>query len=106
MARAVYGARDVVFTARAEADLERARALGGDELPVCFAKTHLSLSDDPHALVAPDDFVVTVTEVRLALGAGMLVALAGDITTMPGLPREPHARHIQLEASGGILGLD
>ncbi len=106
VARAVYGARDVVFTARAQADLARARALGGDSLPVCFAKTHLSLSDDPHALRAPDDFVVTVNEVRLAAGAGMLVAVAGDMTTMPGLPRDPHARRIRLDAAGRIIGLD
>lgn len=106
VARVVYGARDVIFTARAEQDVERARALGGDSMPVCFAKTHLSLSDDPHRLEVRGDFVITVNEVRLAAGAGMLVLLAGDVSTMPGLPRDPHARRIRLDASGKILGLD
>jgi formate--tetrahydrofolate ligase len=105
IARTVYGARDVVFTAHAQADLARVRALGAGRLPLCFAKTHLSLSDDPHASGHPRDFVVTVREVRLAAGAGMLVALAGEITTMPGLPREPAARRIRLGEDGGIVGL-
>ena len=106
IARVVYGARDVVFTPKAEADLAKACALGGDRLPVCFAKTHLSLSDDPHALGHPRDFVITVREVRLAKGAGMLIALAGDMMTMPGLPREPHARRIRLDSNGNIRGLE
>jgi formate--tetrahydrofolate ligase len=105
IARTVYGARDVVFTPQAQADLARARTLGGDRLPMCIAKTHLSLSDDPHAAGRPRDFVVTVREVRLAAGAGMLVALAGDITTMPGLPREPAARRLRLADDGRIVGL-
>jgi formate--tetrahydrofolate ligase len=105
IARTVYGARDVVFTARARADLARCVAQGGDRLPLCFAKTHLSLSDDPHALGRPRDFDVTVREVRLAAGAGMLVALTGEITTMPGLPREPAARRIHLDEDGVIVGL-
>jgi formate--tetrahydrofolate ligase len=105
IARTVYGASDVVFTARAKADLARFRPLGGDKLPVCFAKTHLSLSDDPKAPGRPRDFVVTVREVRLSAGAGMLVALAGDIMTMPGLPREPASRRIRLGEDGRIVGL-
>ena len=105
IARTVYGARDVVFTARAQADLARCRAQGGDRLPLCFAKTHLSLSDDPHSLGRPRDFDVTVREVRLAAGAGMLVALTGEITTMPGLPRDPAARRIHLDQDGVIVGL-
>jgi formate--tetrahydrofolate ligase len=105
IARTVYGARDVVFTPRALADLARFRPLGGDQLPVCFAKTHLSLSDDPRAQGRPRDFVVTVREVRLSAGSGMLVALAGDIMTMPGLPREPASRRIRLGDDGRITGL-
>jgi formate--tetrahydrofolate ligase len=105
IARTVYGARDVVFTARARADLAKFRPLGGDQLPVCFAKTHLSLSDDPKAPGRPRDFVVTVREVRLSAGAGMLVALAGDLMTMPGLPREPASRRIRLGEDGRIVGL-
>ncbi len=105
IATTVYGARDVVLTPRAERDLARAALRGGDVLPVCFAKTHLSLSDDPRAVGRPRDFVVTVREIRLAASAGMLVALAGDIQTMPGLPREPHARGIRLDGDGTIMGL-
>jgi formate--tetrahydrofolate ligase len=105
VARTVYGARDVVFTARARADLARYKALGGDLLPICFAKTHLSLSDDPKRPGRPRDFVVTVREVRLSAGAGLLVALAGDIMTMPGLPREPASRRIRLGDDGRIVGL-
>ena len=105
IARTVYGARDVAFTPRALADLARFRPLGGDLLPVCFAKTHLSLSDDPKAPGRPRDFVVTVREVRLSAGAGMLVALSGDIMTMPGLPREPASRRIRLSDDGRIVGL-
>ncbi len=105
VARIVYGARDVSFTAKAQTDLAYARSLGADHLPICVAKTHLSLSDDPRAPGRPSDFIVTVREVRVAAGAGMLVALAGDITTMPGLPREPHARHIRLDADDRIVGL-
>jgi formate--tetrahydrofolate ligase len=105
IARTVYGARDVAFTPRALADLARFRPLGGDQLPVCFAKTHLSLSDDPKVPGRPRDFVVTVREVRLSAGAGMLVALSGDIMTMPGLPREPASRRIRLGDDGRIVGL-
>jgi formate--tetrahydrofolate ligase len=105
IATTVYGARDVALTPAAEADLARAGALGGDRLPLCFAKTHLSLSDDAHAPGRPRDFVVTVREVRLAAGAGMLVALTGDMTTMPGLPRDPHARRIHLGRDGEVAGL-
>lgn len=96
IARTVYGAHDVVFTPRALDDLARFRPLGGDRLPICLAKTHLSLSDDPHRTGRPCDFEVTVREVRLCAGSGILVALAGDITTMPGLPKEPAARHMRL----------
>lgn len=103
--RGAYGARDVELAPRALEDLERARLLGGDTLPVCVAKTHLSLSDDPRAAGRPRDFAVAVREVRVAAGAGMLVALAGDVTTMPGLPRDPAARHVRWLPDGRIAGL-
>lgn len=105
IARTVYGAKDVAFTPGAKKDLEAIRALGGAGLPVCMAKTHLSLSDDPTKLGRPRDFTLTVREVRLSAGAGFLVALTGDILTMPGLPREPAASRIVVHPDGRITGL-
>ena len=105
VARMAYGARDVQLTAGATDDLALVRALGHDRLPVCFAKTHLSLSDDPSVLGRPRDFVLTIREIRAATGAGMLVALTGDVTTMPGMPRDPSARRIHLLPDGRIGGL-
>ncbi len=105
VARTVYGAREVLFSAAASRELQRARELGYGELPVCMAKTQLSLSDDPARRGRPRDFDVTVREVRIAAGAGFLVALTGDIMTMPGLPREPAARRVKLLDDGRITGL-
>ena len=105
IARTVYGADDVAFTAGAMKDLQMVRELGGAELPVCMAKTHLSLSDDPTKLGRPRGFTLTVREVRLSAGAGFMVALTGDILTMPGLPREPAARRITVHDDGRITGL-
>jgi formate--tetrahydrofolate ligase len=105
VARAVYGARDVVLTGDAAADIARANAMGASSVPVCFAKTHLALSDDPAAVGRPRDFDVVVREVRANAGAGMLVALTGAVTTMPGLPRDPAARRIRLLPDGRVAGL-
>ncbi|MFO0746605.1 MAG: formate--tetrahydrofolate ligase [Myxococcota bacterium] len=105
IAREVYGASDVAFTPQALKDLEWAEAHGGRELPICVAKTQLSLSDDPTLLGHPQDFVITVREVRLSAGAGFLVPLTGLVMTMPGLPRVPAARHIRLDPDGRIRGL-
>lgn len=105
IARTVYGAKDVVFTAATERSLERFAALGGKELPVCMAKTQLSLTDDPTIVGRPRDFTVTVREVRLSAGAGFLVALTGEMMTMPGLPKVPASRSIALLADGRIKGL-
>ena len=105
LAKTVYGAREVAFTARAKSDLARIEKHGASGLPICMAKTQLSLSDDPKAAGRPEDFVVTVREVRLAAGAGFLVALTGDVMTMPGLPRVPAAGNVRIEADGTIRGL-
>ncbi|MFP2895672.1 formate--tetrahydrofolate ligase [Corallococcus sp. 4LFB] len=105
IARTVYGADDVAFTPGARKDLETARALGGAGLPVCMAKTHLSLSDDPTKTGRPRGFTLTVREVRLSAGAGFLVALTGELLTMPGLPREPAARRVTVHPDGRITGL-
>lgn len=105
VARQVYGADGVVFTSSALKDLERIRGQGQGDLPVCMAKTQLSLSDDPARGGRPRGFAVTVRELRLAAGAGFIVALTGDILTMPGLPRVPSAAKVKLLPDGRIVGL-
>ncbi len=105
IARTVYGADGVVFTASAQKELMAAIKLGGATLPVCMAKTHLSLSDDATRVGRPKGFQITVREVRLSAGAGYLVALTGELLTMPGLPREPAARRVTVHPDGKITGL-
>jgi len=105
VAKTIYGARDVAFTTAAEKDLKRARDLGYGALPICMAKTQLSLSDDPTVPGRPRDFVITVRGVRLSAGAGFLVPLTGDMMTMPGLPKTPAARNVKLLPNGKIKGL-
>ena len=105
IASRIYGARDVALTPSARADLSRIELEGGAHLPLCIAKTHLSLSDIPTAVGRPRDFTLTVRELRHAAGAGFIVALAGDILTMPGLPKVPSARHVSIAADGRIHGL-
>jgi formate--tetrahydrofolate ligase len=105
IARTVYGATDVAFAPAASRALERLAAQGAAGLPICMAKTPLSLSDDPAIAGRPRDFTVTVREVRLSAGAGFLVALTGDVMTMPGLPRVPASRSIELLPDGRIKGL-
>ena len=102
VATTIYGASDVVLTPSAREDLAR---IGEQKLPVCIAKTHLSLSDRATQLGRPRDFVITVRELRLAAGAGFIVALAGDIVTMPGLPKVPSARRVVVHEDGHISGL-
>lgn len=105
VARGVYGARDAVLTARAAADVARIERMGFGALPVCMAKTHLSLSDDPASKGRPQGFDITVREVRLSAGAGFAVALTGEVMTMPGLPKEPAALRVKLLPNGRIRGL-
>jgi formate--tetrahydrofolate ligase len=106
IARAIYGASDVDFTVTARNQLARAVALGFAEAPICMAKTHLSLSDDEKRVGRPRDFEMTVREVRVAAGAGFLVPLTGEILTMPGLPKNPHANAIDLTPEGTIVGVE
>jgi formate--tetrahydrofolate ligase len=105
LATRVYGAADVSWTAEARRDLERYVLAGYGRLPVCVAKTHLSLSHDPSLKGAPSGYTFPIRGVRLAAGAGYLYALAGDIMTMPGLPGHPHAAQIDLDADGRVTGL-
>ena len=105
IAHTVYGAKDVHFTGVAEKNIQRIRDLGYADLPICMAKTQMSLTDDPTIYGRPRDFTVTVREVRLSAGAGFLVALTGDMMTMPGLPKVPASRTIRLLPDGKIKGL-
>jgi formate--tetrahydrofolate ligase len=104
VARRMYGARNVVFTRNAERDLAEVERLGLGALPVCIAKTHSSLTDDPTIYGRPRDFDLTVRAVQINAGAGFLVVLTGEILRMPGLPKRPLAESIDL-AAGEITGL-
>ena len=103
VARRVYGATGVSFAPEAEATLARVKALGLEHFPVCIAKTQYSLSDNPELLGRPTGFDVRIRELRIAAGAGFLVAVAGDIMTMPGLPKAPAAERMDVDASGAIV---
>jgi formate--tetrahydrofolate ligase len=105
VARTIYGAADIELSRHAKRDLEQITALGYDRLPICIAKTHLSLSDDPKRPGHTDGFILPVEQIRIAAGAGYLLALTGDIVTMPGLPREPAAYVINLDTSGKVTGI-
>ena len=101
----VYGGRNVAYTEEADREINRLTELGFGGLPVCVAKTQYSLSDDPTKLGAPQDFILTVRKVKVSAGAGFIVALTGDILTMPGLPKTPAAEAIDVDENGVISGL-
>lgn len=105
IARKVYGASGVKFTKEAEQALKNFVRLGFDKLPVCIAKTQMSLSDDPALKGAPTGWELTVRELRVSAGAGFVVAIAGSILTMPGLPKVPAAEGIDILEDGKIVGL-
>ncbi|MGQ9780196.1 MAG: formate--tetrahydrofolate ligase [Bacillota bacterium] len=105
IATRVYGAEGVEYTPEAEEGLAGLSRLGYDRLPVCVAKTQMSLSDDPEKKGAPTGWRLRVREVRVSAGAGFVVALAGNILTMPGLPKSPAAERVDLYADGRIEGL-
>ncbi|MEG0541325.1 MAG: formate--tetrahydrofolate ligase [Angelakisella sp.] len=105
IAKTIYGAAEVAYTASARKAMREISALGGDSLPVCIAKTQYSLSDDPSLLGRPTGFTVTVRDLRLSNGAGFVVALTGEIMTMPGLPKAPAASVIDVDENGEIIGL-
>ena len=105
IATEIYGASEVVFTKKAETSLQAIAALGGDTLPVCVAKTQYSLSDDPTLLGRPEGFKITIKDLRLSNGAGFVVAYAGDIMIMPGLPKVPAANKIDVDNNGVVSGL-
>ena len=105
IATEIYGADSVTFTSGAQKDIEKLAAAGFDDMPVCMAKTPASLSDDPSLKGRPTGFEVTVREINVSAGAGFLVALTGDVLTMPGLPKKPSAEEIDIDKNGKITGL-
>ncbi len=105
IAKEIYGATDVKYSAKANKDIKLYEKLGYSDMLVCMAKTQYSLSDDPKKLGAPKDFVINIREVRLSAGAGFIVAISGSVMTMPGLPKVPAANKMDVLDSGEVIGL-
>lgn len=105
IARCCYGAKGVTILKKAKDAIDQFEKLGFRKVPVCIAKTQSSLSDQVNLLGRPHDFEVIIREARLSAGAGFVVAIAGEIMTMPGLPKEPSAQHIDVDENGNITGL-
>lgn len=105
LAREVYGAHSVSYSATAERDLKRINSVGMDDAPVCIAKTQSSLSDNPKLLGRPEGFEFNVRGIEIAAGAGFVVPLSGNIMRMPGLPKSPAALRIDIDSDGNISGL-
>ena len=95
----------MVIAASAKKQLKQLTELGFDKLPICMAKTQYSFSDNAALLGAPRGFTITVRNIKVSAGAGFLVALTGDIMTMPGLPKEPAANRMDIDPAGKITGL-
>ena len=105
IAQQVYGAKDVDYSTNAKKSVTELTKFGYDKLPICIAKTQYSLSDDASKLGRPENFTLTVKELRVSAGAGFLVALTGEIMTMPGLPKKTAAEQMDIDAEGKITGL-
>ena len=105
IATTVYGAKDVEFSDEAKETIALYQKYGWDKLPICMAKTQNSLSDDAKLVGRPVDFTIHVRNINISRGAGFIVALTGEIMTMPGLPKVPAATKIDVDESGKITGL-
>ncbi len=105
VAKEIYGAKDVAYSKAASRELARLKKLGFDNMPVCMAKTQYSLSDDASLLGRPTDFTLNIREITVSAGAGFIVAITGQIMTMPGLPKKPAALSIDVTDDGVITGL-
>lgn len=103
--KTVYGAKDVAYSKEAQTQLKKFKKEGWDKLQICMAKTQMSLSDDPKVYGRPRDFTITVRELRPSIGAGFIVALTGEMMTMPGLPKEPAAMQMDIDEEGNAKGL-
>ncbi|MDP2939302.1 MAG: formate--tetrahydrofolate ligase [Candidatus Omnitrophota bacterium] len=105
IATKIYGARDVEYSDVAEKKIVQYTDQGFDKLPICMAKTHLSLSHDPNLKGAPQDFILPIRDIRASIGAGFLYPLCGEMRTMPGLPTEPAGERIDIDENGKVVGL-
>ena len=105
VATKIYGAKGVIFEENAQKEIERIEKLGYANLPVCIAKTQYSFSDDPKNLECKDEYNITIRDIELKTGAGFIVALAGKIMTMPGLPKIPAAENIDIDENGNVEGI-
>ena len=101
----IYGGKKAVLTANAQKQAKQLEAMGYGGCPICMAKTQYSLTDDQTKLGAPTDFEITVRNLKVSAGAGFIVALTGEIMTMPGLPKRPAAERIDVDETGKISGL-
>ncbi|HOJ79247.1 MAG TPA: formate--tetrahydrofolate ligase [Clostridiales bacterium] len=105
IAKEIYGARGVTYSPAADKTIKKLAEMKLDDLPVCMAKTQYSLSDNPKVLGRPENFEINVRDIRVSAGAGFIVALTGEIMTMPGLPKVPAAEQIDISEDGSITGL-
>ena len=105
IAKEIYGAKEVEFSPKASKTIVKLEKLGYSDLPVCISKTQKSLSDNPNLLGRPENFIIKITEIRISSGAGFIVAMAGEIIDMPGLPKKPAAESIDIDKNGKITGL-
>ena len=104
IAKNIYGAKAVEFTAKAKDDLEKIQKLGLDKLPVCMAKTQNSLSDNPKLRGRPENFLIVVREIEIAAGAGFVIPITGEMMRMPGLPAVPAAENVDVDEQGNTRG--
>jgi formate--tetrahydrofolate ligase len=105
VATRIYGAARVVYTPKAEKDIKRIQQLGLGHLPVCIAKTNMSLSDNPALLGRPENFKITISKINISAGAGFLVPLTGEVMLMPGLSKIPNATRVDIDEQGRVTGL-
>jgi formate--tetrahydrofolate ligase len=105
IAQEIYGATEVQFEKAAQNSLKQIKELGFNHFPICMAKTQYSFSDDPTQVGRPEGFTLTIRDIRISAGAGFLIALTGEIMTMPGLPKVPAAESIDIDDNGKIIGL-
>lgn len=105
ISKEIYGADSVKILPKAKSEIAQIEKIGLDKMPICIAKTPASLSDNPNLLGRPSGFDITIKEVRVSAGAGFIVALAGDVMVMPGLPKLPAAENLDIDENGNIIGL-
>lgn len=105
ISKEIYGADSVKILHKAKSEIAQIEKIGLDKMPICIAKTPASLSDNPNLLGRPSGFDITIKEVRVSAGAGFIVALAGDVMVMPGLPKVPAAENLDIDENGNIIGL-